>query len=94
MVLIFSRNDTLKLKGELVSKNLNMNRVYYIGKEIGKIPLLSFGNSGSDSSIAELALQNPHGIAFMILCGEYQKGKGGIQKKRNHLKNLVIKMII
>ena len=79
----YSRNDTLQFKGELVSKNLNMNKVYYIAKEIGKIPLLSFGNSGSDSSMAELALQNPQGMAFMILCDDIERERGDLEKAKS-----------
>jgi hypothetical protein len=79
----YTRNDTLQFKGELVAKNLNMNKVYYISKEIGKIPLLSFGNSGSDSSMAELVLQNPHGLAFMILCDDIERERGDLEKAKS-----------
>ena len=79
----YSRNDSLLFKGELVAKNLNMNKVYYIAKEIGKIPLLAFGNSGSDSSMAELALQNPHGMAFMILCDDIERERGDLEKAKS-----------
>ena len=79
----YLRNDTLQFKGELISKNLNMNKVYYITKEIGEIPLLSFGNSGSDSSMAELALQNPHGMAFMILCDDIERERGDLEKAKS-----------
>ena len=79
----YSRNDILQFKGELVAKNLNMYKVYYIVKEIGKMPLLSFGNSGSDSSMAELALQNPHGLAFMILCDDTERERGDLEKAKS-----------
>ena len=79
----YSRNDELIFKGQLVSKNTNMHKVYYIAKEIGKFPLLSFGNSGSDSSMAELSLQNPHGLAFMILCDDTERERGDLEKAKS-----------
>ena len=83
----YKRNDSLKFKGELIAKNLNMNKVYYIIKEIGKIPILSFGNSGSDSSMAELALQHPNGMAFMILCDDLERERGDLDKARSFEKS-------
>ena len=79
----YSRKDELIFKGQLVSKNTNMHKVYYIAKEIGKFPLLSFGNSGSDSSMAELSLQNQHGLAFMILCDDTERERGDLEKSKS-----------
>ena len=79
----YSRNDELIFKGQLVSKNTNMHKVYYIAKEIGQLPLLSFGNSGSDSSMAELSLQNPQGLAFMILCDDTERERGDLEKAKS-----------
>ena len=84
---IYSKNDSLEFKGELVAKNLNMNKVYYIIKTIGKIPLISFGNSGSDSSMAEFALQNPKGIAFMVLCDDLVRERGNKDKAESFRKS-------
>ena len=83
----YNRNDSLKFKGELINKNLNMNKVYYIMKEIGKLPILSFGNSGSDSSMAELAMQHPNGLAFMILCDDIERERGDLDKAQSFEKS-------
>ena len=83
----YNRNDSLKFKGELINKNLNMNKVYYIMKEIGKLPILSFGNSGSDSSMAELAMQHPNGLAFMILCDDLERERGDLDKAQSFEKS-------
>ena len=83
----YNRNDSLKFKGELINKNLNMNKVYYIMKEIGKLPILSFGNSGSDSSMAELVLQHPDGLAFMILCDDLERERGDLDKAQSFEKS-------
>ena len=77
---IFTREDKLIFKGELIAKNLNMNKVYYIMREIGKKPILAFGNSGSDTSMAELALQNKNGKAFMVLCDDIIRERGDTEK--------------
>jgi phosphoglycolate phosphatase-like HAD superfamily hydrolase len=77
---IFTREDKLIFKGELIAKNLNMNKVYYIMREIGKKPILAFGNSGSDTSMAELALQNKNGKAFMVLCDDIIRERGDTVK--------------
>jgi phosphoglycolate phosphatase-like HAD superfamily hydrolase len=77
---IFTREDKLIFKGELIAKNLNMNKVYYIMREIGKKPILAFGNSGSDTSMAELALQNKNGKAFMVLCDDIVRERGDTEK--------------
>ena len=88
----YTINDELQFKGELVRKNLNMNKVYYIMKEIGKRPVLSFGNSGSDSSMAEFTLQNEYpALAFMVVCDDYKRERGNEEQaeemKRNCAKN-------
>ena len=86
---IFQKGDKLQFKGELVSKNLNMNKVYNIIKEIGKIPILSFGNSGSDSSMAELVLKNKNGKAFMVLCDDLERERGDINKAKSMENNCI-----
>ena len=75
---IYTQNETLKFKGELIAKNLNMNKVTYIIKEIGKVPVLCFGNSGSDSSMCDYAISNDkyYGMAFMLLCDDFERENG------------------
>ncbi len=45
--------DDLVLGGDFIIKNLKMNKVSVIMQEIGQQPVLSFGNSTGDSSMAE-----------------------------------------
>lgn len=47
----FLNTDELIRTDELVIKNLKMNKVALIAKEIGKQPVLSFGNSSGDISM-------------------------------------------
>ena len=44
---------------ELIIKNLKTNKVKQIAQEIGKIPVLSFGNSSGDSAMHNYCLSNP-----------------------------------
>jgi len=73
-----STNDELINKGQFVMKNLYMNKVQLIIREIGQIPLLSFGNSNGDSSMANFVLSNKkhEGLAFMLLCDDVERENG------------------
>ncbi len=46
----FSTNDEM-VRGTLVIKNLQQNKVEAIAKEIGQKPILAFGNSNGDASM-------------------------------------------
>ena len=47
----YTVNDTLIRTDELIIKNLKTNKVKQIAQEIGKVPVLSFGNSSGDSAM-------------------------------------------
>ena len=75
-------NDILINSGELVVKNLYMNKVHHIIREIGQTPLLSFGNSNGDSSMANYVMSNKNheGLAFMLLCDDIVRENGNKAK--------------
>lgn len=77
-----TNEDVLINKGELVVKNLYMNKVHHIIREIGQTPLLSFGNSNGDSSMANYVISNKQheGLAFMLLCDDTDRENGNIEK--------------
>ena len=56
----------------LLIKNLKTNKVLQISQEIGKVPVLSFGNSGGDCSMHNYALSNPKykSAAFMLIADD------------------------
>ena len=54
--LNFEKNDCLIRNGNLIKKNVNLSKVRMIAKEIGKIPVLSFGNSSSDVPVQNYVL--------------------------------------
>ena len=60
------RTDTLLIK------NLKTNKVKQIAQEIGKVPVLSFGNSGGDAAMHNYCLSNPKykSCAFMLIAND------------------------
>ena len=56
---------------ELIIKNLKTNKVLQITQEIGKVPVLSFGNSSGDCAMHNFCLTSPHkSAAFMLIADD------------------------
>ena len=57
---------------ELIIKNLKTNKVLQISQEIGKIPVLSFGNSSGDCAMHNYCLSNPKykTAVFMLIADD------------------------
>ena len=69
----YADGDELVFTGGFVQKNLNSNKVIFIEKEIGQRPVLAFGNSGSDTSMMNYAIdhRNPYPAqAYMIVADD------------------------
>ena len=69
----YENGDELVLTGGFIQKNLNGNKSIYVQREIGKRPVLAFGNSGSDTSMMNYALdsRNPYPAqAYMIVADD------------------------
>jgi len=79
---VFAEGDELILGGEFLIKNLKMNKVSVIMQEIGQQPVLSFGNSTGDSSMAEYVTSgNPYqSLAFMLCCDDTVRENGNETK--------------
>ena len=79
---MFSSDDELILGGEFILKDLCMNKVDLIVREIGAQPVLSFGNSSSDNSMAEYTItNNPYrSLAFMLCCDDLERENGNLDK--------------
>ena len=75
---VFTDGDRLVLGGDFLIKNLKMNKVSVIMQEIGQQPVLSFGNSTGDSSMAEYVTSgNPYrSLAFMLCCDDTERENG------------------
>ena len=85
----FDDDDQLVMGGDFIVKNLDMNKVTVIQQEIGKQPVLSFGNSGSDSSMAEYAINNNKykAKAFMLCCDDTERENGNPEKAEKMAKS-------
>ena len=79
---VFDENDQLVLGGEFLIKNLKMNKVTVIMQEIGQQPVLSFGNSTGDASMAEYVTSNNpfRSLAFMLCCDDTERENGSGSK--------------
>ena len=66
------KEEDLVRTDELIIKNLKTNKVLQISQEIGKVPVLSFGNSGGDSAMHNYCLSNPKykSAAFMLIADD------------------------
>ena len=64
------KEENLIRTDELIIKNLKTNKVLQISQEIGKVPVLSFGNSGGDCSMHNYALSNTYRCAAFMLIAD------------------------
>lgn len=79
---VYTDKDKLVLGGDFLIKNLKMNKVTAINKEIGQQPVLSFGNSSGDASMAEYTITNNKykSLAFMLCCDDTERENGNAEK--------------
>ena len=72
------RDDPLVITGGFIQKNLNANKTIWIEREIGQRPVLSFGNSGSDTSMMNYSLiNNPYPAeAYMVVADDNEREWG------------------
>jgi len=75
----YADGDELVLTGGFIQKNLNANKTIYIEREIGQRPVLAFGNSGSDTSMMNYAIdeRNPYKAqAYMVVADDTEREWG------------------
>ncbi|MBO6108276.1 MAG: haloacid dehalogenase-like hydrolase, partial [Eubacterium sp.] len=70
--------DELVFTGGFVRKNLNAAKTIAIEREIGKKPVLAFGNSGSDTSMMDYTLDSNKypSAAFMVVADDDEEEWG------------------
>ena len=85
----YNSNEKLVLKGELISLNSKLNKINSIIRNIGRKPILVFGNSEGDASMANYAISNnEHScLAFMVLSDDLIRERGN-QDSANKMKEL------
>ncbi len=79
---VFVKGDKLLLGGENLVKDLQMNKVSVIVREIGVQPVLAFGNTMSDASMLNYTINgNPYkALGFMLLCDDLEREYGNLKK--------------
>ncbi len=78
---LYSSKDKV-VRGEFVYKNLKMNKVTSIVRDIGKQPVLAFGNSSGDFSMFNYTLfgNKYKSMAFSLLCDDLERELGNMKK--------------
>jgi len=76
------------VRGEFVSKDINMNKVSNMAREIGKQPVLAFGNSSGDSSMINFSLRGNkyRTAAFFVICDDTEREFGNLDKAKKSIK--------
>jgi hypothetical protein len=79
---VFTREDSIVRTDRLLIKNLKMNKVKAIVKEIGRQPVLSFGNSSGDVSMHNYTIFNNayKSAAFMLIADDEERDYGNTEK--------------
>ncbi len=78
----FEKDDKLITGGKFITKNLKTNKVTVIAQEIGQQPVLCFGNSSGDSSMANYTINNNKykSAAYMLCCDDTERENGNKEK--------------
>ena len=75
------KEEDLVRTDELIIKNLKTNKVLQISQEIGKVPVISFGNSGGDCAMHNYCLQSPHrSVTFMLIADDEARDHANREK--------------
>ena len=79
---VFSNKDELVLSGKIAEKNLKMTKVSMIAQQIGQCPVLCFGNSTGDISVANFVMGNDRykTAAFFVCCDDEIRESGSPEK--------------
>ena len=79
---VYTSEDTIVRTDRLLIKNLKMNKVKAIVKEIGRQPVLSFGNSSGDVSMHNYTIFNNQykSAAFMLIADDEERDYGNTEK--------------
>ena len=86
---VFVKGDKLLLGGVNLVKDLQMNKVSIILREIGRQPVLAFGNTMSDASMLNYTIADNKykALGFMLLCDDLVREYGNAKKADAMLQN-------
>ena len=77
-VYTMGKGEKLIISGCSDERTVRTNKAIAIQREIGRQPVLAFGNSSGDFTMADYALQNTQygGQAYMLLCDDTERDYG------------------
>ncbi len=78
---MYTKDDSV-VRGQFTLKNIKMNKVSNIVSEIGRQPVLAFGNSSGDSSMFNYTITNNKykAMSFALLCDDTERELGDMKK--------------
>ena len=78
----YQNEDDFSFNNSYYRDNYRTNKIIGIIREIGKHPILLFGNSDGDSDMAKYVMNNKKypSLAFMICCDDTERERGDKQK--------------
>lgn len=81
---VFKKDSDVIVRGDALAKNVGVNKVSSIMREIGRQPVLAFGNSSGDSSMLNYTLSNNKrkSLSFCVLADDPDRELGGENKAR------------
>ena len=82
-------DDALVLAGEFIVKDLKMNKVNAMIREIGTQPVLAFGNTSSDFAMAKYVTANNKykTLGYMVCCDDLERENGNLEKAEKMVKD-------
>lgn len=77
-----TKDDKLVFDGTKSEEVGKLNKVVYIEREIGRRPLLAFGNSSGDYAMLNYAQNNPEhkGMGLLVLCDDVKREYGDTER--------------
>lgn len=78
----YVEDDVVLMGGDVITKNVKMSKVAQLEQELGKKPVLIFGNSTGDVPMAVYAEQDNEYLTevFMLMCDDLVREHGNLSK--------------
>lgn len=86
----YALDDKLVYGSELLSLTAKLNKVIAIQTEIGRRPVLAFGNSSGDFAMLNYAQSNPEhkGMGLFVVCDDTEREYGNDEKAADYRKTV------
>ncbi|MBR4641657.1 MAG: haloacid dehalogenase-like hydrolase [Selenomonadaceae bacterium] len=77
--------EKIVISGKTLTDNAKTLKIFSILNQIGKKPVLAFGNSGGDSGMLEYTLQNNkyRSMSFFVICDDVERELGNLTRAKS-----------